>query len=121
MATTTEDPNTVLVYVLPEGSDPPIRVEPENVPVSGQYVVINFLLQTPGWHFPGTGAVALTSSSSQFPLVSWTESDGSVVRLFDFNTDVKDYHYNLTVDPDNPEDIGNRLVVTIDPGISNGR
>ena len=117
------DTNTVTVFVTGSVDDPRLSVDPEILPVYGQYVVINFKLQTEisGCVFPDAGAVVVTSPSLQFPLVSRTDANGLSTKLFDFNTDEEDYHYTVSVDVRNPEaNTSLTLKLEIDPGIRNG-
>lgn len=118
------DTNTVTVFVTGPVDDPKLSVDPEILDVDGgPYVVITFVLQAEisGCVFPDAGAVVITSPSLQFPLVSRTDSNGLSAKLFDFNSDTKEYHYTVSVDINNLT--GNTpltLKLEIDPGIRNG-
>jgi len=120
---TLSDTNTVTVFVTGPVDDPKLSVDPEILPVYGQYVVINFVLQTEiiGCVFPDAGAVVITSPSLQFPLVSRTDANGLSTKLFDFNSDEEDYHYTVSVDIKNLANTTHRILkFEIDPGIRNG-
>jgi hypothetical protein len=116
--------HTVTVYAM-NGANPPLRVEPEQLLMgrNNEYVVISFILQTDiaGCAFPDTGAVVLTSPSLQFPLVARTEADGMIARLFDFNSDDKEYNYTVRVNVPRVESNDLLLLeLELDPGIQNG-
>jgi hypothetical protein len=113
--------NRVEIRVINDGDGRyHVEANPEDVPVQGRYVVITFVLvDSPGWQFERAGAVTITTSSTQFPLASATSEDNLTVKLFDFNSDSQEYHYNVSVS--HPVLTSGRSVkLIVDPGIKNG-
>lgn len=104
-----EAPLTVYVYVDATTSYDPetgiqavnisIRCVPMTVPVTPENtsVTLIFELMSRDYQFPAVGAIMLTPSSSQFPLDSWTSSDGRRAKLFDYNSNTVPTPYNYIV------------------------
>jgi hypothetical protein len=121
MATNEVATHTVVITVTGDNpndyalvADPPTLIMGE-----GPYALITFVMNdSPYWTFAPNGAVALKVSSPQFPLASMTNEDGRTVKLFDYNTDEREYSYDVTVVHTLR---GHQVVRTFDPGIKNGR
>lgn len=118
----TDPPNEVKITVKADGNSlPQIDADPDDLDVRGRYVVVTFVLsdESPGWQFNAAGAVTITTSSAQFPLASRTLDGGRKAKLFDFNTDGQQYHYNVSVFHPGHNN-GKPIRLVVDPGIRNG-
>lgn len=112
----TATPSVVYVSAEEDSSgNVTVHCQPDEVPVSEQYTTLYFQLVSSGYHFPESGAVVLTPSDPQFPLVAWRESD-TLVKLFDFNTDSAAHPYQVYVRKN-----GTNQLFSHDPTILNGR
>jgi hypothetical protein len=135
-----EQANTVTITLSGNWDDPDVSVDPHELFVKGNYILIRFMLinefhvrEGEGrleYQFPETGAIVMTSTAAQFPLISLAEKpkDPETIRryakIFDFNTDVDSYDYNITVCK--VERLGGTpipriLRLVIDPIIQNGQ
>ena len=104
-----EAPLTVSVYVDTATSYDPetgiqavnisIRCVPMTLPVTpeNKSVTLIFELMSRDYQFPAVGAIMPTPSSSQFPLDSWTSSDGRQAKLFDYNSNAVPTPYSYFV------------------------
>ncbi len=99
-------PLTVNVSVAIRDNAIYVDCEPSSLPVplGTQYVMLRFVMQSDAYEFPAVGAVTLQTTTSQFPLPSWTEPGGRIARLFDFNTSASEtpYLYTVSVVPIKP-------------------
>lgn len=132
MVTSAQDPVQLIVNVYVDelaGDKVTCNPNPLLVPRNLQYVVLTFNVITERWYFPGNGAVVLTAASLQFPLASWTEPNpehvpyGRVAKIFDFNGDSFEYHYDITLErlPNSDEnDVVRSVTLRVDPMIQNG-
>jgi hypothetical protein len=92
-----------------------VSCSPDPVGVSGADALIAFTLASPGYAFPSSNAITVTSPASQFPYGPWTSSS-TAASLFDVNSDSNTYKYTVHLIR-----LSDSHPIAYDPTIENGK
>jgi hypothetical protein len=90
-----------------------VACTPDPISISGRNLCVAFSLDTPGYNFPDSGAIVVTSGGAEFPYASWTLRP-NLAGLYDADTAAGDFQY--TVNVVNSSTGG---TLSVDPGIKN--
>ena len=97
----------------PDGK-PLIVCNPNPVLVSVPNTLLAFNLRTPGFHFPGTGAIVIEGTYEDFPFPAWT-LNRTTAALYDKCNKPDQFAYTVTIKHSHSGE-----EFSIDPIIENG-